>query len=130
MSGRVCIIGAGPSGLSAINAFLIEKKKENNNLPEVICYEKQKTMGGVWNYTWKTGIDENGEMVHASMYRHLWSNAPKECLEYPDYSFEEHFNKIIPSFVPREAIYDYLISRFKREDIENYIKFNHTVKKI
>ena len=54
------------------------------------------------------GFDQYGEPVHGSMYRGLWSNGPKECLEFPDYTFEEHFKKPVPSYPPREAIYDYL----------------------
>jgi cation diffusion facilitator CzcD-associated flavoprotein CzcO len=42
------------------------------------------------------------------MYRHLWSNGPKECLEFPDYTFEKHFGKAIPSFPPRPVLRDYL----------------------
>ena len=53
-------------------------------------------------------MDDTGEMVHASMYRYLWCNAPKEALELPDYTFVEHFGKQIPSYVPRELIYDYI----------------------
>ena len=41
--------------------------------------------------------------VPNSMYRYLWSNGPKECLEFADYSFDEHFGKPIPSFPPREV---------------------------
>ena len=52
--------------------------------------------------------------MHGSMYRNLWSNAPKECLEYPDYTLEEHFGKAIPSFPPREVLYDYLKGQFLR----------------
>ena len=54
------------------------------------------------------GLDEHGETVHGSMYRYLWSNGPKEALEFPDYTFEEHFGKAIPSFPPREVLFDYL----------------------
>ena len=32
--------------------------------------------------------------MHNSMYRYLWSNGPKECLEFADYTFEEHFGKV------------------------------------
>ena len=39
----------------------------------------------MWNYTWRTGLDQHGEPVHGSMYRYLWSNGPKECLEFADY---------------------------------------------
>ena len=42
------------------------------------------------------------------MYRNLWSNGPKEALEYPDYTFDEHFGKPIASFPPREVLFDYL----------------------
>ena len=40
--------------------------------------------------------------VPNSMYRYLWSNGPKECLEFADYSFDEHFGKPIPSFPPEK----------------------------
>ena len=46
------------------------------------------------NYSWRTGLDEHGSPVHNSMYRYLWSNGPKECLEFADYTFEEHFGKV------------------------------------
>jgi trimethylamine monooxygenase len=42
------------------------------------------------------------------MYKHLWSNGPKETIEYPDYTFDDHFGKSIPSFPPRAVLRDYL----------------------
>lgn len=42
------------------------------------------------------------------MYQGLWSNGPKEDLEYPDYTYDEHFGKAISSYPPREVLYDYL----------------------
>ena len=54
------------------------------------------------------GTDSNGEPVHGSMYRYLWSNGPKEALEFPDYTFEKHYKRAIPSFPPREVLFDYL----------------------
>ena len=47
------------------------------------------------------------------MYRGLWANAPKETAEYPDYTFDEHFGKAIPSFAPREVLLDYLKGQYK-----------------
>ena len=58
------------------------------------------------------GTDEHGEPCHAGMYKHLWSNGPKECLEFPDYTFEDHFGHPIPSFPPREVLIDYLEGKF------------------
>ena len=34
-----------------------------------------------------TDTDEYGEPAHGSMYQGLWTNAPKECYEFPDYTF-------------------------------------------
>lgn len=68
------------------------------------------------------GTDRYGEPVHGSMYRGLWSNGPKEGIEYPDFSFDEHFGKPIPSFPPREAIYDYLEGEyFSRNPASIYV---------
>ena len=52
---RVCIIGAGPSGLSTLYYFK-KLKNEGKAIPEVVCYEKQSNWGGLWNYTWRTGV--------------------------------------------------------------------------
>ena len=38
-------------------------------IPDIVCYEKQSSFGGLWNYSWRTGTDEHGETVHGSMYR-------------------------------------------------------------
>ena len=77
---RVAVIGAGPSGLSILRAFAVLESQD----AEIVCFEKGTDWGGMWNFTWQTGLDSFGEPVHGSMYRHLWSNGPKECLEYPD----------------------------------------------
>lgn len=127
MVGKVCIIGAGPSGLSVLCHFA-KLKREGKVIPEIVCYEKQSSFGGLWNYSWRTGTDNHGEPVHGSMYRYLWSNGPKECLEFPFYTFEEHFGKAIPSFPPREVLFDYLKGRWALEDIQKYIKFNTVVR--
>ena len=90
---RVCVVGAGPSGTSVLRAFKSAQEK-GADIPELVCYEKAATWGGLWNFSWRTGMGQDGQPVHNSMYRHLWSNGPKECLEFADYSFEEHFGKV------------------------------------
>ncbi len=124
---RVAIIGAGPSGTAALRAFQ-SAKAAGADIPEVVCYEKQDDWGGLWNYTWRTGLDANGEAVHGSMYRYLWSNGPKECLEFADYTFEEHFGKPIPSFPPREVLADYIKGRVEKAGVRDWVKFNHPVR--
>ncbi|EDQ86337.1 uncharacterized protein MONBRDRAFT_28269 [Monosiga brevicollis MX1] len=126
---RVCIIGAGPSGLSALIAFA-KLQAAGEEIPELVCYDKQSDWGGLWNYTWRTGLDEHGEPVHGSMYRYLWSNGPKECLEFADYSFDEHYGQQIPSFPPREVLADYVLGRAKKHQIRDYIRFAHAVRNV
>jgi len=129
MSKRVAIIGAGPSGLAQLRAFQSAKQK-GEAIPEIVCYEKQDNWGGLWNYTWRTGLDQYGEPVHGSMYRYLWSNGPKEGLEFADYSFEEHFGKPIASYPPRAVLFDYIEGRVKKAGVREWIKFNHAVRNV
>ena len=73
---RVALIGAGPCGLSMLQAFAAAESR-GEIIPEIICFEKQADWGGMWNYTWRTGLDEYGEPVHGSMYKRLMINVPK-----------------------------------------------------
>ena len=126
---RVAVIGAGPSGLAQLRAFA-SAAAQGAAIPEVVCFEKQDDWGGLWNYTWRTGSDEHGEPVHGSMYRYLWSNGPKECLEFADYSFEEHFGKPIGSYPPRAVLWDYIKGRVERSDVRKWIRFSTPVRHV
>jgi trimethylamine monooxygenase len=126
---RVAVIGAGPSGTAVLRAFQSAAKKKAK-IPEVVCFEKQSDWGGLWNYTWRTGLDEYGEPVHGSMYRYLWSNGPKECLEFADYSFEEHFGKAIPSYPPRAVLWDYIKGRVEKAKVKRWVRFSTPVRMV
>ena len=68
MPGKICVIGAGPSGM-AVLWWYAKRAQEGKEVPEIVCYEKQGDWGGLWNYSWRTGTDQHGEAVHGSMYR-------------------------------------------------------------
>mmetsp|Transcript_29432 Transcript_29432/g.77386 ORF Transcript_29432/g.77386 Transcript_29432/m.77386 type:complete len:454 (-) Transcript_29432:324-1685(-) len=123
---RVAIIGAGPSGLSALRAFNDAKQEEL----DIVCFEKSNDWGGQWNLTWQTGVDSTGEPVHSSMYHHLWSNGPKECLEYPDYTFDEHAGKPTPSYARREVLRDYILARATKYNLKRFVHFNTIVRDV
>jgi trimethylamine monooxygenase len=127
MTQRVAIIGAGPSGLAQLRAFQSAAAK-GADIPEVVCFERQEDWGGIWNYTWRTGTDELGEPVHCSMYRYLWSNGPKECLEFADYTFEEHFGRPIASYPPREVLWDYIKGRVEKAGVRGKCRFRTPVR--
>ena len=126
---RTAVIGAGPCGLAQLHAFE-QARLAGADIGEIVCFEKQSDWGGLWNYTWRTGLDERGDPVHGSMYRYLWSNGPKECLEFSDYTFDEHFGRPIPSFPPREVLYDYIVGRAKKSDVRQYIQFESPVRAV
>ena len=123
---KVAIIGTGPCGLSMLRSFE-QAEKKGEKIPQIVCFDKQDDWGGLWNYNWRTGSDQYGDPVPNSMYRYLWSNGPKECLEFADYSFDEHFGHPIPSFPPREVLYDYIIGRVKKGNLKSKVRFNTTV---
>ena len=54
--------------------------------------------------------------MHACMYYDLWTNNPKEMTEYPDYTYETHFGKPVPSFFPGPVMKDYFMGKM---DIKN-----------
>ncbi|OQV15017.1 putative Senecionine N-oxygenase [Hypsibius exemplaris] len=126
---RVAIVGAGPSGLAQLRAFQSAAEK-GTEIPDIVCFEKQADWGGLWNYTWRTGLDEHGEPCHGSMYRYLWSNAPKECLEFADYTFDEHFGRSIGSYPPRAVLWDYIKGRVEKADVRKWVRFNSPVRMI
>ena len=129
MTKRVAIIGSGPSGMAQLRAFQSAKDK-GSDIPEVVCFEKQSDWGGLWNYTWRTGVDEYGNQCHGSMYRYLWSNGPKEGLEFADYTFEEHFGKPIASYPPRAVLFDYIKGRVEKAGVRNMIRFSTIVRDV
>ena len=114
---KVCVIGAGPSGMNFLLHMQRFKQAGANNVPVITCYEKQDNWGGLWNYTWRTGSDENGEPCHGSMYKALWMNGPKEACELPDYTWDEHFGRELPSYLPREMVFDYLQGNYLKWSI-------------
>ena len=129
MSKRVAVIGAGPSGLAQLRAFQSAQEK-GADIPDIVCFEKQEDWGGLWRYSWRTGLDEHGEPVHNSMYRYLWSNGPKEGLEFADYSFEEHFGRPIASYPPRAVLFDYIEGRVKKAGVRHWIRFDSPVRHV
>ena len=129
MNKRVAVIGAGPSGLAQLRAFQSAAAK-GAEIPEIVCFEKQADWGGLWNYTWRTGLDEHGDPVHGSMYRYLWSNGPKECLEFADYTFEEHFGRPIGSYPPRAVLWDYIKGRVEKSGVRKWVRFNTPVRMV
>ena len=119
---RICIIGAGASGLCAarhiikMNELLSFTTTEEEFIP--VVYEKNKQVGGTWIYT-----DDTTQNVHSSMYKNLYTNLPKECMAFPDYPFPTSSN----SYLHHTEVRKYLEGYTEHFDLKKHIQFNKEV---
>ncbi|XP_065369570.1 senecionine N-oxygenase [Calliphora vicina] len=114
---RVCVIGAGTAGLSAV------KNSLEHHL-EVVCYERENQVGGTWVYEDTDATVQCDEEVHSSMYQGLRTNLPKEVMGFPDFPYPEKYEL---SFVTSADVLDYLNLYADHFKLRNYIKFEHEV---
>ena len=94
----------------------------NNNI--------QASPGGIW----RTDRNEKAgeESASTNMYEALWTNGPKECIEFFDYTFDEHFGRGLPMYMPRQLILDYMLARCTKDNPNFFdnVKFNTSVKSV
>ena len=64
---KVAIIGSGPCGLSILRAFQ-QAGEKGNDIPEIVCFEKQEDWGGLWNYSWRKFYDKSGNYWGGTMW--------------------------------------------------------------
>jgi cation diffusion facilitator CzcD-associated flavoprotein CzcO len=72
---KVCVIGAGPSGLTTIKQLLDEKH-------EVTCFEKNDGIGGIW---YRNDIDDVDQM---KVYDHLILTISMKLMSFSDFMIE------------------------------------------
>lgn len=115
----VAVIGCGPSGMFFLHALALRRAKlerEGNvealrALPIVACFERASGPGGVWRSNRFSGDDGGAKSTHTSMYEALWTNGPKEMMEFFDHTYDEHFGQALPTFLPRECVLEYILKR-------------------
>lgn len=67
------------------------------------------------------------------MYKALWTNGPKETIEFFDYTFDEHFKMSLPMYMPCQLVLEYMIGRVTNncpDLFDKYMKFNTNVKSV
>ena len=92
---RIAVIGCGPSGMSML-ITLVKAQRNGDQIPQIVCFEKQSEMGGQWVYEWRTGVDEFGTPVYNCMYEALRLNNAKEAQE-----FQVSVN--VPAFIAKKG---------------------------
>jgi cation diffusion facilitator CzcD-associated flavoprotein CzcO len=130
---RVAVIGTGPCGLSAAKYLISQKTFE-----EVLIYEQQTEVGGVWNYNPKPSPTQHVPQVSGfastdppvqiapsvqstPMYDVLHTNIPGPLMKYSDLNFSRT-STIFPS---RESVQRYLVKY--SYDIREHIRFQNRV---
>ncbi|XP_058804765.1 uncharacterized protein LOC131671947 [Phymastichus coffea] len=119
---RVCIIGAGPSGIASL-----KEVAEKLDMFEPIGFERSSDIGGQWIYSDNTDFDEHRLPVHSSIYKYLRTNIPKQVMACPDY---RNFNGEDSSYVNHTTLLSYLRNYTDHFNLRQYIHFDTMVEKV
>ncbi|GAQ08930.1 thiol-specific monooxygenase [Aspergillus lentulus] len=141
---RIAVIGAGPSGLSAVKYLLAEKCFD-----KIDVFEQRGSVGGVWNYTpgtLKTGLvtrvpqlnpdgpleepiwyrsgetEKTRQLIFTSpIYSTLDTNIPKELMAYSDKPFPADCQVLPKHSTVKKYLEEYA------EDVKDLIQFETQV---
>src|SRR3712207_9371398 len=102
---RVCVIGAGSSGIAAVKAL-------HQRGFDVTCFEKSNRVGGNWVFRNKNGM--------SSSYSTLHINTSRERMEYTDYPMP----KSLPDFPRHDQIAEYFDSYVDHFGFRDRIRFD------
>lgn len=111
LTARVCVIGAGPSGITAAKNLL------QVGLRNIVVYERQDQVGGNWVFNSKTG--------HSSVYETTHSISSKWLSEYLDFPMPAEY----PDYPSHRQLLAYFQSYAQRFGVMDYIRFNTSVRK-
>jgi hypothetical protein len=108
-SARVCVIGAGPSGLAAI------KNLQEQGVSNITAFEKNDQIGGNWVYS------EHND--HSSVYETTHIISSKRWSQFEDFPMPAEYSDY-PSHV---QLLDYFKSYSQHFNLGRHIQFNTTV---
>lgn len=112
LSPRVCIIGAGPSGITTA------KNLQEQGISCITVYEKNKQIGGNWVYA-----EDNH---HSSVYETTHIISSKKWSQFDDFPMPAEY----PDYPSHAQLLDYFNSYVAHFNLNKYIKFNTTVVKV
>ena len=102
---KIAIIGAGPSGITAL-------KNLATNGFNVTCFEMNDQIGGNWVYQDKTG--------HSSVFKTTHIISSKKFSEYTDFPMPEDY----PDYPSGSELLAYFNSYVHKFDLKKHIRFN------
>ena len=107
-AGTVCVIGAGPSGLTTIKAL------SERNIP-CHCFEKDDRVGGLWTIGKGSG--------KTSAYRSLRINTSRAKMQFSDFPIPE----TLPEYLHHTEVASYFESYTEHFGLERHIRFDTEV---
>ncbi len=112
MKRRIAVIGAGPSGISVIKNLLDQGL-------EVVCFDRNKEVGGNWIYS--------EEESHSSVFETTHIISSKTLSQYEDFTFDE-FDKTVADYPSHDELRRYFQAYAKKFDLYPHIQFQTLVK--
>lgn len=104
---KVCVIGAGPAGLTTI-------KQLRDEGHEVVCFERSSDIGGIW-YRHAEDIDE------MKVFDEMYLTISMKLMSFSDFMVEDRV------FVDRTGYLQYLQTYADKYGLRQTIEFNSTV---
>lgn len=107
----VCVIGAGPSGITALKNLIDQGL-------DVICYDFNSNVGGNWIY--------NEKLSHSSVFETTHIISSKTLSQYEDFTFDE-FEAGLPDYPSHDQLRRYFQAYASKFNLYPYIQFNTLV---
>lgn len=125
LSKKVCVIGAGPSGLVAAR----ELRKEGH---DVVVLERRYDVGGQWLY--EPNVESEDPLgkkkvlqVHSSIYASLRLISPREIMGFTDFPFLVKKGRDTRRFPGHRELWLYLKDFCEHFGLREMIRFNTSV---
>ncbi|BCA95047.1 monooxygenase [Legionella antarctica] len=109
---KICVIGAGPSGLAAI------KNLQEQGLTSITVFEKNNEIGGNWVF------DERNN--HSSVYETTHIISSKRWSEFEDFPMPPDYS----DYPSHSQLLNYFRNYTQHFQLDKYIRFNSTVLKV
>ncbi len=109
---KVCVIGAGCSGITAIKNLI------QAGITQVICYEQMGQIGGNWVYT--------TDVTHSSVCETTHLISSKKLSQYIDFPMPDNY----PDYPSHHEVLQYFHSYAERFGVIPHIRFNTKVTRV
>jgi len=106
---RVCVVGAGPAGLTTV------KNLAEMGITDIVCHEAQGETGGIWVFS--------DDPVRPSVYETAHTISSKRFSQFPDFPMPADY----PDYPSNSQILDYMRAYEAHFGLGRYIRLNSRI---